>query len=76
VDAMDKITELKQLLTTRFAAIISKAQRGYTLENYSDIIQAMQFLDMIEDFDVDPYKTVAIVDLYLRKLINLQWQQL
>lgn len=65
---MANITNLKQVIINKFSNVLRRSQRGYPLEDYSNIREAMLAINMIDNFTVEPNFQQAIVDYYTYNL--------
>ena len=68
---MDKLIQtLKNRILTAYGNFVRKAQKGYPLDNYSNILEAMLALDYIDSFLVSEEQQIKIIDYYILKLSN------
>lgn len=68
---MDKLPQLKQLITAKYANVIRMSQKGYALRGYQLIVKAMEAVSFVENYTLDDYMSTTIVDFYLRKLSEI-----
>lgn len=68
---VDKILQLKDSIVQAFALMIVRAQKGYPIDDYTIIVEAMQALNLIANYTLKQYKIDTIVDFYQRQLNKL-----
>ena len=67
---MDKVTELKELCISSFNAYLIKLTRGHPLKesNYKYIKEAMLFVNLLANYEVDAFTSSTMLDFYIVKL--------
>ena len=65
------ITSLKNKIITAYNKFVLKAKKGYPLEDYEVILEAIMAIDYINTFDVPDAKQIKILDYYIVKLNHI-----
>ena len=62
------IAILKSKIMADFFRVLQKAQRGYPLEKYKTILDAMFALEFIEDYEMPDKDKIRILERHIFKL--------
>lgn len=64
------VKSLKNKLMKAYSAVLIKTQRGYPLEGYQSILDAISAIDYIEEYEIDEVDQVRIIEACIFNLEN------